>query len=251
MTKDTDFKSSDKGLKKQLIVDAAVKIFHEKGYRAATLNDVARELGVTKAALYTYVSSKRNLLSIIYIQALESFFAEAYKIGESDLAPPEKMRVLIRHHIKHIVIDNLSMFAVFFSEENQLPEEDFKTIRKEQRKYNRVFETIIEEGIAQGYFRACDPGLHTCAILGMCNWLYRWYKPGNGRKTPEEIADHFIDLLENGYTRSKDQPNRIEPVGATESEPKAKTRGEKELLERLRDHAQIMTELIDELETIP
>ena len=243
MTETIDFKSSDKDLKKQLMVDAAVKIFHEKGYHAATLDDVARELGVTKAALYHYVSSKQNLLSVVYIQALESFFAEAYKIAASDLAPPEKMRVLIRHHLKHVVIDNLSLFAVFFSEENQLPEPDFQTIRKEKQKYTRVFEEIIEAGIKENYFRAADAKLHASAIIGMCNWLYRWYKPGSDFRTPNEIADHFLDLLERGYL----QDGRVD---ASEAEAEVPSTRKRQVLDEIKDRAEGLIARIEELEEL-
>jgi len=63
----TGFKALDKSLKIQKIIDTATELFHKKGYRSTTLHDVAEDLGITKAALYHYVSSKENLLSIIYI----------------------------------------------------------------------------------------------------------------------------------------------------------------------------------------
>lgn len=194
-----DFKGLEKSVRKQKIVDTAIRVFHEKGFKAATLDDVARELGLTKAALYHYVVSKEDLLSTIYIQALESFFLNADDIGVRDLSPTEKLRLLIRNHISHIIIGNLPMFAVFFSEENQLPEDDFQKLREEKRKYTRVVQGIIEEGIRVGQFRPTDARLQAYAIIGMCNWLYKWYKPEDSPYTPDEIADHFIALLENGY----------------------------------------------------
>jgi len=243
MTQQTDFKSLDRSLRKQRILDMAIKIFHEKGYRSATLDDVSRELGITKAALYHYVSSKEDLLSMIYIQALESFFAHAYQIGEQDLAPPEKLRVLIRHHIKNIIIENLAMFAVFFSEENQLPEKDFQKIRREKRKYSQVVEGIIKEGIDQGYFRKTDPKLQAYGIIGMCNWLYKWYKPQGGGSSPDEIADYFISLLEDGYLRSEDRWSPGEVV-----RPSVSLTRKRRLLEELKSQAHALDRLIEELE---
>ncbi|MDZ7695500.1 MAG: helix-turn-helix domain-containing protein [Deltaproteobacteria bacterium] len=46
-----DFKTQTKTLRQQMIIDSAVKIFHQKGYRSATLDDIAEDLGVTKPAL--------------------------------------------------------------------------------------------------------------------------------------------------------------------------------------------------------
>lgn len=240
MEQQTDFKGLNKSVRKQKIVDTAVRIFHEKGYHAATLDDVAKELGLTKAALYHYVLSKEDLLSIIYILALENFFANAYEIGERNLAPTEKLRLLIRHHIKHIIIENVPMFAVFFSEENQLPEKDFQKIREEKRKYTRIVEGIIETGIAQGHFQPTDARLQAYAIIGMCNWLYKWYKPDESPYAPDEIADHFIALLENGYLRAQGQDGR---TVVADSMPR-----KRELFETLKTETATLSNLIEELE---
>jgi len=240
MEQQNDFKALDKSLRKQKIIDTAVKVFHEKGYVSATLDDVAGVLGLTKAALYHYVPSKEELLSTIYIQALESFFANAYEIGKSDFAPPEKLKLLIRHHIKYIIIENLPMFAVFFSEENQLPEKDFQKIRQEKRKYTRVVEGIIEAGIMHGHFRPADARLQAYAIIGMCNWLYKWYKPNDSPYTPEVIAHHFIALLENGYLRSQPEDSRN---GQSDHLP-----SKIQLIEKLKAQSQDLCVLIQELD---
>lgn len=240
-----DFKSLDRSVRRQRIVDTAVNVFHQKGYRAATLDDVANELGLTKAALYHYVSSKEELLSIIYIQALESFFAKAYEIGEMDMEPPEKLRTLVRHHIVHIIVENLAMFAVFFSEENQLPENDFQRIREEKQKYTRVFQRILDQGMAQGHFRKADSRVQACAIIGMCNWLYKWYRPEGNRRGPEEIAGDFIALLENGYLVRGGEPDH-EPPPERRSPPKSS--GKPDVASALREQARQLARLADELE---
>src|SRR5438093_14101 len=45
---------------------------------------------------------------------------------------------------------------------------------------------------------APPPPLVVLGILGMCNWLHKWYKP-QGALSPGQIADVFVDLLERGY----------------------------------------------------
>ena len=243
----TDFKTMAKNLRKQMVIDTAIKIFHQKGYRTATLDDVAHELGLSKAALYHYVSSKEDLLSLIYLQALESYFTSAYEIDEMDLAPPEKLRYLIGHHIQNIIINNLPMFAVFFSEENQLPKKQFERIREGKRKYTKIVEKIITEGIEQGFFRPLNPKLHAFALIGMCNWLYKWYDPGRGGISPDDIADHFIDLLENGYLLSAKHQGAAR---AAKVKPGAKRapRGKQQILEELKEKARGITGLLAELE---
>ncbi len=246
MEQPTDFKSQDKSLRKQMIIDTATNIFHQKGYRTATLDDVSHELGISKAALYHYVSSKEDLLSLIYIQALENFFASAYEIDEMDLAPPEKLRFLIRHHIENIIIGNLPMFAVFFSEENQLPEEQFQRIRKEKRKYSKIVEKVLVEGIEQGFFRPLDPKLQAFAIMGMCNWLYKWYSPRPEGKSPQEITDLFLDLLENGQLIEAQERSAAKSSNVKKrarQTPDERRRIMKELKEKTKEVTSLLKEL--------
>ena len=198
MSENINFKRLDKSLRKQLIIDTAIRIFHDKGYRSATLDDVANELGLTRPALYHYVSSKEGLLSEIYLQALASFFDTIYEINEMDLSPPEKLKLFIHRHLKTVVIENLTMFTVFFSEENQLPQADYDRIQKEKLKFTQVVNNIILEGVAQGYFRQVNSKLYANAIIGMCNWLYRWYNPEKSPFSSDEIVEQFTLLIEGG-----------------------------------------------------
>jgi len=239
-----DFKGLDKSVRLKKIIQTATELFHRKGYRSTTLDDVATELGITKAALYHYVSSKENLLSIIYIQALENIFRNVDKILGMDLPPDQKLKMIIRNHIKEIIIPSLPMYAVFFSEENQLPESDFKKIQEEKKKYTKILEQIIGEGISQGLFRATDARLLAFAIIGMCNWVYKWYKVGNSNYSPDQIVEHFMSLLERGY---------LQDHGGERSAQRTNQRGRKSLsrnetYKELKVQCERLMELVERLE---
>ncbi len=248
MNNQPDFKGLDKSLRKQKIIDTAASLFHRKGYVSTTLDDVARELGISKAALYHYVESKDELLSIIYTQAFENVFKDTHEISGMDLPPDEKLRRIIRNHINNIIIKDLSMFSVFFSEESQLPEKDFRKIREEKKKYTRIVEKIVEAGISQGMFKNADPKLQAYAILGMCNWIYKWYKPQKTPYTPEQIADHFIALLQSGYLESPGSGVATEINASAKMLKIEKTAKKEPLLKQLKDQCSHLIELIDALE---
>lgn len=240
------FRMLGKDQKKQKIIDTAAELFHKKGYRSTSLDHVSKELGITKAAIYHYVYSKEEILSIIYIQVLRNIFKNTNKILETDLPPDEKLRLILRNHVKNIIIQPLSMMSVFFSEENQLPEKEFREIQAEKNKYNHIVEKIIEEGISQGLFRETDPKLQTFGILGMCNWVYKWYKPDRNFYTPDQIADHFVYLLERGYLKGDTQgmTNIVKPERAVKRKPAAK----KEQYKKMKDQCMSLIKLIDEIE---
>ena len=243
---ESGFRGLDKSLRIQKITDTAAELFHRKGYRSTTLDDVSKELGITKAALYHYVSSKEKLLSRIYIQALENIFRNTDKIAGKELPPDVRLRLIIQNHIKGIIIQSISMFSVFFTEENQLPEKEFRKIRREKRKYTRIVEEIIEEGISQGLFRKSDPKLQAFALIGMCNWVYKWYKPGPGSYTPDQIADYFVSLLEGGYLKGDMEGMADVPKSLQGGKEKAGSK--KEDYQRLRAKCTELSTLIDEME---
>jgi TetR/AcrR family transcriptional regulator, cholesterol catabolism regulator len=198
-----DFKGLDRSVRLQKVIDTAAELFHEKGFKSATLNGLAKKLGISKTALYHYVSSKEHLLAMVYGQAFQKIFERIHEISAADVEPDEKLRLILRDHIKNITIKNAALFSVFFAEENQLPEEDFRKIREEKRRYSQIIEDIIREGITKSIFRPADPRLQANAILGMCNWVYKWYRPNKASYSPDQIADHFISLLEGGYLAEK------------------------------------------------
>ncbi len=231
------FKKLDKSTRMQKIIDVSVGLFHKKGYRATTLDDVAKELGISKAALYHYVSSKENLLSTIYVQALENIYKNMNKFSARVLSPVEKLRLIIRNHIVEVIIKDLPLLSVFFSEENQLPLEENKRIRQVKNKYNQTVEDIIKEGIEQGIFRDVDPRLQANGIIGMCNWVYKWYDDNDTVYTPDQIADHFITLLESGYRKEvRDRPQANNPQNRDQ------------IFQKIKDQCRSLADLIDQVE---
>jgi len=241
------FKTLDKSVRKQKIIDVAADLFQKKGYSSTTLDDVAKVLWISKAALYHYVSSKDELLSTIYTQAFNNIFMDTNKISSMDLPPDEKLRLILENHIKNIIIKSLPMFSVFFSEETQLPVKDYQKIREEKRKYNRIVEEIIGEGISKGIFKKVDAKLQAHAILGMCNWIYKWYKPNPKMHTPEQIANHFIFLLETGYLKNKVLDGERDSEVPQRANKKGKTEVKKQTLDKLKRQCMDLIELIEEV----
>ena len=65
------------------------------------------------------------------------------------------------------------------------------------RLIENVRERIVAEGIADGSIRSCDPRMLSFAMFGAFNWLSYWYDE-NGRKSPEMIAEDFLDFFFRG-----------------------------------------------------
>jgi AcrR family transcriptional regulator len=179
------------------ILTAAADLFRQRGYRATTLDEIARRVGVSKPTLYGYFRSKEELLAAIFHRAMSLFERDLLAIRASGEDPVTQLRRVIRFHVGAVIAER-SFLAVFFSEEANLPPRLSRAIRRRKARYDRTVRAIVEAGVRNGSLRTTNPRLLVFALLGMANWVYQWYDPA-GAWDADTIADGFIALLEPGY----------------------------------------------------
>jgi len=179
------------------ILRVAAEIFSEKGYRAATLDDLASAAGISRATFYSYFPSKEELLCRLYRLFSSVTQAEIKRIVEQELPAQEKLRRIIRFQVTYVA-EHKPLVQVFFSEIFNLPPKMVRAATQANREYSHVVEQVVEEGVRQGVFTPMNPKFFTYALMGALTWLYRWYQP-EGPQTPAGIAEEFIRMLEGGY----------------------------------------------------
>ena len=183
------------------IIRAAAKIFAEKGYHAATLDEIAREIGVTKPALYYHISSKREILREIIGKIMEPM-EEVARVGRSNLPPKERIERMIQKLVE-TGAERKETTLIAFEQVKILSQRSRDALRRRQKDVELVLQQVLKEGVEQGCFAIDDIKMTSFAILAVSNWVYRWYRP-DGYLTPIQIADRCIHLLEN------DQRNRLQ-----------------------------------------
>jgi len=179
------------------IVRAAAAAFGEAGYRTATLDAIAERAGLSKVTLYRYVSSKEELLSLVVERTVATFRQGLREIVEQRRPAEETLRRIVRFQVR-LLTENLAFLTVFFAEESGLPAPMAAQAARAKREYDGAIERVVREGVEAGRLRPLPAKLVVFGILGMCNWLHKWYKP-QGPLSPDQIADVFVDLLERGY----------------------------------------------------
>ena len=189
------------------ILRTAADLFRERGYRASTLEDIAARLGMSKASLYTYFRAKEEMLAAISRATIAAFTRELALVRASRLPPEDKLRRVVREHVR-FVISNRSFLTVFFSEEASLPPRLARLLAAQKDRYDKGVEAIVIEGIRSGVFRDAPPRLVVFGLLGMLNWLYKWYNPA-GRWGAEEVSAAFLDLVEGGLLRRAARTPRL------------------------------------------
>jgi AcrR family transcriptional regulator len=193
-------RAKQKAVRDQILRTAA-DLFRERGFPATTLDDIAKPLGMSKASLYTYFRAKEEILAAISRETIESFTRELSLVLGSDLSPEDKLRRIVREHVR-FVIANRSFLTVFFSEEANLPARFARALAAQKDRYDKGVESVVADGIRRGVFRDVPPRLVVFGLLGMVNWLYKWYNP-RGRWGAEEISSAFLAMVENGLLRQQ------------------------------------------------
>jgi AcrR family transcriptional regulator len=179
------------------IVRAAAAAFGEVGYRTATLDAIAERAGLSKVTLYRYVSSKEDLLSLVVERIIAEFQRGLRRIVAERRPANETLRRIIHYQVE-LLAEHLPFLTVFFSEESGLPAPMAARATRAKREYDQAIERVVREGVESGLLRDLPPRLVVFGLLGMCNWLHKWYRP-DGKRSAAEIAEVFVALLEHGY----------------------------------------------------
>lgn len=186
-------------LKRGALLREAGRAFSLRGYHNTSLEDVAKTLDVTKAALYYYVKNKQEILFECHMMSLD-FGDEAMKYSEEHgKTGLEKILLLIDKYVKTITSE-MGSFAVL-GEYDALESQNKAIIGKRRDKFDRGFRKLISEGIADGTVRAVDPKLTVFFFMGSINWMTRWFTT-EGPLTGEQVARQLVDLVE-GALRSR------------------------------------------------
>lgn len=194
------------------LLEQAAALFAEKGFGATSLQDVAERVGMSRPALYHYVSSKDDLLTRIVADFAEGGEQAVTQVAErTDLDPPATLHEMVRALCLEVA-SGTSRFRLVLNSEANLPAELAKRIRRSKRVVTQTVTSVLAAGVDSGDFRTVDPQLAALGILGTCNWIAWWYEPGSSR-TPEEIADGFASQIVHGVvTPDTDGRHRGNPL---------------------------------------
>lgn len=175
------------------ILDQAFALFASKGYARTTLQDIATATGLTRPALYHYISNKDELIEKL-IAEIPGHSAEVlHRINAVSADPPEAR---LRAMCLAIARQNMSApdrLRLLISSENDLPAAFVDSYRDSRRAVLRELIAVIDEGQVARVFRPCDSRVAALGIIGMLNWIAWWYHPGE-RDDEARIAGQLADM---------------------------------------------------------
>jgi AcrR family transcriptional regulator len=187
------------GPRRQAILDAGALLMQQRGFVGTTVEDVTGHLDLTKAAFYYYVQNKEELLFQISTQTLALADASISGIERSNAPAERKLGDMVDSFVR-LVAERPAFFTVYFQEKGHLAPVHLRAVTRIERKIAGALERVLREGMAARTFRKADPPVVAFAILGMCFWIYKWFK-AEGRASVDDVSRTFQALALEGLAR--------------------------------------------------
>jgi AcrR family transcriptional regulator len=186
------------------ILEAARKVFAQKGFNLATVDDVAAAAGVAKGTVYLYYESKRD----IYFAALKFGLERMYSVLDEKLknaaTPEDKLRTFIAVKLAYFD-DNRDFFKIYYSEIGNICihpgtiDSEFQALYLEQAK---VIESILKEGARKKVLRSVRADQAAFAISDIIRGVVTQRVLGWSKSKISQDVDFIFDLIWKGIAAS-------------------------------------------------
>jgi len=187
------------GSRKEVIVKAAASLFREKGYKAASMRDLAESVGVEAASLYNHIRSKSELLHDICFNVANVFWEHMNKVEVSDARPIEKLETILRFHIKQL-LENFEEVYISDREWRFLADPYLSNFQNQRRNYRKRFAVIIEQGIASGEINEIDASTAVLIVLHAVGGIESWHRSTH-KISGEQLEENMITILIDGLKK--------------------------------------------------
>ncbi|MFD2925682.1 TetR/AcrR family transcriptional regulator [Halobacillus naozhouensis] len=176
------------------IIETSLILFEQHGFHGVTVNQIVRASHTSKGGFYHHFKSKDELLFVIHDTFITYVLKEAKAANHTHTSPVDKIQSIVRAFVK--VFDLYKPhISVFYQENLYLKPKYENQIKQKRDQFKQMVLQVVEEGQQLGHFRKELPAIITSmAILGMVNWIYKWYKE-DGDNNIEQIADVYVDLI--------------------------------------------------------
>ena len=177
------------------IFDAALTISNEKGFSAMSLRDLSSEAGLSMGALYSYISSKDDLLDMLLQQGRIVVFRVLLEQIAGVDSPKDRLKIAVQTHLYLSEIMQPWFYFLYMETKNFRKEDHKKAIESELFTEN-IFQEILDQGISAGQFRPVDVLLTSAVIKAMLqDWYLKRWKYERRNVSVEEYAGFLMEVL--------------------------------------------------------
>jgi len=178
------------------ILSAAVDLFSQRGYHGTSMRDIADQVGIRPGALYNHFLSKQDILVYVIDTQLTDLYNGVIERLRETRDPVEELRKAIKYHVLLHGTHSAEMLIA----DNEIPAlspNHRRLIIGKRKRYERLFQDILQRCKEEGRFRPFDVQIVSYAIIGMATQVATWFDSG-GRCSIEEIGEMYWGLVYEG-----------------------------------------------------
>jgi len=184
---------------KEVIVKKAAALFRQKGYKAASMRELAETLNIEAPSLYNHIGSKSELLQDICLKVADTFTANLVNIEKMQGSIIGKIEAIIRFHIK-MMLENFDEVFVANHEWKHLQEPFFTDFLNQRRNYEKRLMTLIERGIQKKELEKNNSYIVVLTILSAVRGL-EFRQRHKKNISAKILEDTMVNQLLNGIVK--------------------------------------------------
>ncbi|MBY0482225.1 MAG: TetR/AcrR family transcriptional regulator [Chitinophagaceae bacterium] len=182
--------------RKDVIVSKAAALFREKGFKAASMRDLAESVGVEAASLYNHIKSKTELLHELCFSVANRFLHKMDEVEAEHATAIEKIEKLLRFHISEM-IHHYEEVYVSDREWKHLSDPYLSNFQNQRRIYRKRFAAIIETGMRNSEIKKIDAPTAVLIMLHAISGIESWHR-STQKISAEELEENMISILVGG-----------------------------------------------------
>ena len=184
------------------MLEAARRLFWEKGYNATSMREIAISYGCRPANIYNFFSDKEEILFEVLREEMEQIINPIKHLEEDDgTSPIEQLKFIIESHLRVTLSYRRSAKLLFDVALDSLSHDRRKKIVDFRDTYDRIIRKVIRRGIDAGYLPEVDVRLAGFMIASMITRTRIWFHPKKGVSV-SELTDFISEFAFNGLRGS-------------------------------------------------
>ncbi|MCP4023434.1 MAG: TetR/AcrR family transcriptional regulator [Desulfobacteraceae bacterium] len=183
------------------IFDATLKIGIEKGFQAMTMRDLSTRSGLSMGALYSYFSSKEEILKVFLSEGRRIIGRILVELIEKEKEPAAKLITAVKAHL--FLTEKMHKWFYFsYMEAKNLSSDERENAIQSELYTEKLIEDILIEGHQKGIFRDIDHSLAASVIKAMLqDWYLKRGKYSKRKVNVDQYAEFIIIFINSFYLK--------------------------------------------------
>lgn len=190
--------------RRQNILRRAAELFASRGVGRTSMEDISEAVGIKREGVYYYFKNRNDILVEIILAPSKSLLKNLQRLMRTEMSGIQKLHDAIEIHLDAYTPSYIELSIALKEDHFAVPDTKLAQLKRIWATYDDLWIKLIAEGQASGEFKSdLNPKMAAYALLGMCNWVSRWYSPHKYKTvTIQQIVETFFSIASTGLIQN-------------------------------------------------